>query len=137
MSATARRKQAGHYHEYTNIDAGIEKARGEMLTRGRTAALRLIVLLSDGQANWLGTYNPAAAKTAALAQAKAAGLQDMRIITISLGSEADTDLMQEIADLTGGVHFVIPGGGSVADYADDLNEVFAQIAAHRRLRLVD
>ena len=28
--------------------------------------------------------------------------------------------MQQVADITGGDHFNIPGGQSVADYADDL-----------------
>ena len=137
VSAAARRKQAGHYHEYTNIAAGISKSREEMLTRGRHSALRLIVQLSDGKANWLGTYNPSAAKTAALAQAQAAAQEGIQIVTISLGSDADTELMQEIADITGGVHFVVPAGGSVEEYADELDAVFGQIAAHRRLRLVD
>ena len=63
---------------------------------------------------------------------------DMRypIVTISLGNAADTDLMQQIADMTGGVHFNVPGGGTVTDYRDNLMQVFRQIADDRPLVLV-
>jgi hypothetical protein len=45
--------------------------------------------------------------------------------------------MEAIADLTGGVHFNVPGGQSVSEYEEDLNEIFAAIAAHVPLRLCD
>ena len=58
------------------------------------------------------------------------------ILTISLGASADTQLMEQIADITNGVHFRVPGGQSVSAYEDDLNEIFAAIAEHRPLKLV-
>ena len=58
------------------------------------------------------------------------------IVTISLGAAADKDLMQGAADITGGVHFNIPGGQSVATYEEDLKDVFREIADHRPLKLV-
>jgi hypothetical protein len=44
--------------------------------------------------------------------------------------------MQQIADMTGGAHFNIPGGGTVDEYEEDLKEVFREIADHRPLKLV-
>jgi hypothetical protein len=59
------------------------------------------------------------------------------VVTISLGAAADTDLMQQAADISGGVHFNVPGGQSVDDYEEQLKGVFHQIATNRPLRLVD
>jgi hypothetical protein len=58
------------------------------------------------------------------------------IITVSLGSGADTDLMEQIATITGGVHFNVPGGQSVEQYEEDLKDVFREVAADRPLKLV-
>jgi AraC-like DNA-binding protein len=56
-------RQAGHYHSYTNIGAGINVAREELNARGRPAALKLIVLLTDGVANYIdGSMNHTRAK---------------------------------------------------------------------------
>ncbi len=63
-------------------------------------------------------------------------MQDIPILTISLGTNAQTDLMQDIADLTSGIHFNIPGGSSVEAYEEELRRVFRRIAVERPLRLV-
>ena len=44
--------------------------------------------------------------------------------------------MQQIADITEGAHFNVPGGESVTDYEDGLLGVFRQIADDRPLTLV-
>ena len=131
---TSRQRQAGHYNAYTNISGGLREAREELQTRGRTGALKLTVLLSDGVANRPGgTSN---GRQAAIAEAQTAADAGIPIVTISLGAQTDTDLMQQIADLTGGIHFVVPGGDDVEDYEEDLNQIFAQIAGHLPLKLV-
>jgi Mg-chelatase subunit ChlD len=140
IESTARHRQAGHYHNETNIAAGLHVARSELETHGRTGAQRLIVLLSDGHANWLDnnhTANESAAKAAALNEAHSAAQDKFQILTISLGADADLDLMQQIADITGGTHFIVPGGHAVSDYRDQLLAVFAKIALQRPLKLVD
>jgi Mg-chelatase subunit ChlD len=138
IETTMRQRQAGHYHQYTNIAGGMEKALKELRTRGRAGALRLIVLLTDGNANWYHNgYNLAWARQDALNQAQQAANDNIPILTICLGADADTNLMQEIADRTNGAAFVIPGGHSVDDYKDQLNAIFAQIANRRPLRLVN
>ena len=44
--------------------------------------------------------------------------------------------MQQVADITGGAYFQIPGGQSVAQVKAQLEAVFAQVAADRPLKLV-
>jgi Flp pilus assembly protein TadG len=134
VSSTLNDRQAAHYYEYTNIAGGMTKARQELENNGREVALKLIVLLTDGQANRPGDVTTA--KQAARTEAVRAKNEGIPIVTISLGSEADTGLMQYIADTTGGVHFIVPGGSSPQDYKDQLVEVFANIAGHRPVKLV-
>lgn len=115
---TSQQRQAGHYHNQTNIAAGIRVVRDELRTHGRTGAQRLIVLLSDGVANWKDNGNdpdPSGAKNAALQQARLAAGDKFRILTISLGAAADTDLMQQIASITNGTHFIVSGGHAVSE----------------------
>jgi Flp pilus assembly protein TadG len=134
IESTSRQMQAAHYHRYTNIGGGIEAALGELLTSGREKALQLIVLLSDGKANRPG--GTATGRQTALDQAELAANNNIPIVTISLGVDADVDLMGEIAAMTGGIHFVVPGGDDVADYEEQLFAVFAEIAGHLPLKLV-
>ena len=69
-------------------------------------------------------------------EAAAAATAKIKIMTISLGSGADTALMQTVADATGGLHFNIPGGQSPSDYEQDLTDAFEDIANDRPLQLV-
>ena len=132
-------RQAGHYDQYTNIGAGIEEARLELRTvaqggNARTGSFKMIVLMTDGIAN-----RPSGTSTGrayAMGQAELATEQGLPIVTISLGNAADTDLMEQIAEVTDGVHFNVPGNGTVVDYEDDLLAVFRQIADDRPLVLV-
>jgi Mg-chelatase subunit ChlD len=137
---TSQHRQAGHYHNQTNIAAGLQAAINELQTNGRASAQRLIVLLSDGQANWIDNNHSAdvsAATTAALNEAYVAAQDKFQILTISLGSDADTNLMQQIAAITSGIQFIIPGGQTVSAYRSQLLGVFSQIAMRRPLKLVD
>jgi Mg-chelatase subunit ChlD len=94
----------------------------------------MIVLMTDGIANRPG--GTGSGKSYALEQAGLAAERHYPIVTISLGNAADTDLMQQIADATHGVHYNIPGGSSVTDYEDELLAVFRRIADDRPLVLV-
>ncbi len=134
VSDTARSRQAGHYQPYTNISAGMKTARDEFTNNARRGARKLMVLMTDGQANRPGNENKA--KAAALAEARAAADAGIPIVAIALGADADTDLMRKIADITKGAYFVIPGGRSVAEYEEDLKDIFRQVASNRALMLV-
>lgn len=130
----SRQRQAGHYDRMTNIGAGIQTARLEMENNARPGAFKMIVLMTDGIAN-LPT-DSATARQFALTEAQRCADDGYPIVTISLGSGADTSLMGQIASITGGVHFNVPGGQSVAAYEQDLKDVFRDVAADRPLKLV-
>ena len=80
VPAIVRQRQAGHYHDYTNIGAGMQKAREHLIAQGRINAFKMIVLMTDGVANWNnGSYNITAAKNHVLSEAAAdARLCDIR-----------------------------------------------------------
>lgn len=126
-------RQAGHYEGGTNIYAGIRQARLHLESQARPQAFRMMVLMTDGVANlpYSGT-----ASSMALSEAQLCASAKIRIMTVSLGLEADTALMQQIADTTGGVHFNVPGGTTTSEMEDDLMDVFHRIAADRPLKLI-
>ncbi len=137
VAQIARQRQAGHYHNYTNIGAGMATARQELEQHGRVGAFKMIVLMTDGVANWHnGYYDIYAAHNHVISEANAAANLNYPIVAISLGAGADTDLMQSVADITKSRHFNVPGGQGVAGYRDDLFEVFRAIADSRPLKLV-
>jgi len=125
-------RQAAHYDNYTNIGAGIHDAWIELDAHARTGSKKMIVLMTDGQANKPSGYGPGYA----IEQAQIAANKHYPIVTISLGNGADTSLMQQIANISDGIHFNVPGGESVTDYEADLLGVFRQIADDRPLVLV-
>jgi len=133
IEQTSRQRQAGHYDVYTNIGAGMQVARQQMTSNARHSAFKMIVLMTDGMANRPSGY----ANQFVLDEAQRCADAGYPIMTISLGAGADTSLMQQVADITDGVHFNIPGGQSVSAYEAQLQEVFHDIAAHRPLRIVN
>ncbi|MBX3415103.1 MAG: VWA domain-containing protein [Pirellulales bacterium] len=130
----SRERQAGHYDQYTNIGAGMEKARVELQNRARQGSFRMMVLMTDGIAN--RPSNEKTAKALVLSEANKAAAARIPIVTISLGAGADTSLMQQVADITGSVHFNVPGNRPISEMEEDLKEVFQQVAADRPLLLV-
>jgi len=134
VTALANHRQAGHYDVYTNIGAGIKNARDELVANGRTGAFKMMVLMTDGIANRPGDSTQG--EQYALDQAQLAADAGIPVITISLGTSADTTLMQGIADMTKGVHFNVPGGSGIAQYEQQLTDAFRSIADDRPLKLV-
>ena len=137
VAEISRMRQAGHYNGWTNIGAGMTVAREELVHNARAGAYKMIVLMTDGQANWCdGRYHPTAAQNYVLDEASLCQEAKIPIITISLGANADTGLMQEVAETTEGTHFNIPGGTTIAQYSEELLDVFRAIANDRPLKLV-
>lgn len=134
VESISRHRQAGHYEHFTNIGAGLNKARLELEKNGRTGALKMVVLMTDGLAN--RPTNPTIARNLVLSETQKCQEDGFPVVTISLGADADTGLLQEVADATGGVHFNIPGGQPVKDYTEDLKAAFRKIADNRPLMLV-
>jgi Mg-chelatase subunit ChlD len=133
VEQTSRQRQPGQYEHMTNIGAGLRVAREELINHSRRGAFKMIVLLTDGQAN-LPSDN---ANGYLLEQAQLTADAKYPVVTISLGAGADQNIMQQVADVTGGIHFNIPGGQTVEEYEEQLKEVFRQIASHRPLKLVE
>jgi Flp pilus assembly protein TadG len=93
---------------------------------------RVIVLMSDGHANKPSSNGDGYALDMA---SYAAGL-DIKVYTISLGTSADEQLMEDIAAATGAVHFDATGSGE-AELTAQLIDAFARIAAQiKRSQLV-
>lgn len=134
VKSTTQHRQAGHYKGGTNISAGMNVARNELVQHARPRSSRLMVLMTDGVANEPG--DAATAKAAVITEANLAKTNKIKILTISLGAGADTSLMQQVADITGGVHFNVPGGSSIAAVQTQLDAVFREIANSRTLKLI-
>jgi Flp pilus assembly protein TadG len=135
ISSICRARQAAHYIGGTNISAGMTKARVELMNNARGGAKKIMVLMTDGVVN-MPTGNTTSDKAAVIAEANLAAAAKIPIVTIALGAYADTALMQQVADITGGSCFVVPGGQPIADVTTQLQAVFGQVAADRPLKLV-
>lgn len=130
-------KQAGHYHSYTNIGGGLHSARVHLDSNARPNASKMIVLMTDGIANWKsGGVDTTAARQYVLDEAAICAEKKYPIMAISLGANADTNLMDQAASITGGRHFNVPGGSSQEDYYQQLYDVFLEIARARPLQIV-
>ena len=134
IETISRQRQAGHYDVYTNISGGLKVAREEIENNARDGAFTLIVLMTDGIAN--RPSDTSTAKAAVNTEAQLAADADIPVVTISLGAGADTALMQSVADVTGGKHFIVEGGQQPYEYEEDLKDVFREIADDMPLQLV-
>lgn len=127
-----RNRQAGHYDTLTNIGGGLKVARLELEANGRQDAYRVIVLMTDGIAN----LPSGSGSQWAIDQANLCKASDIKIMAIALGLGADEELMLQLATITGGKRFIVPGGGTIAEYEAQLMQVFQDIAADRPLKLL-
>lgn len=122
---------------YTNIGDGILKGIGELRSsRARASAVKLMVLLSDGaptcnaSGSSCGTTSAKSqGQTYARQMAASAASYGIVVHAISLGDDADRDLMQDIADATGGDEYY-------AHKASDLDGVFANVRRRIPVQLV-
>jgi Flp pilus assembly protein TadG len=135
VSTKVRGRQAGHYVGGTNISAGMTKGRLELQNNARVGVSKLMVLMTDGEAN-LPTGSSTTDKQKVRDEAYLCAAARIPVVTITVGADADTALMQEVANITGGAAFVVPGGQSVSAVQAQLEAVFAQVAADRPLKLV-
>jgi hypothetical protein len=149
-----RHKQAGHYYSTTNIGGGLWDATTLLSTHGRYGARPTILLMTDGNANtsdsgwswpsdwdWVamtdydgdGVANYTTSdnhKKYIFYRAKQAIDMGVTIHTLSVGANADRDLMRAIAYAGGGIWLDVPGGSTVAEMEAQMLEAFGQIAAN-------
>lgn len=135
VSSKVRGRQSGHYVGSTNISAGMTKGRLELQNNARTGVSKLLVLMTDGEAN-LPTGNVTTDKQKVRDEAYLCAAAKIPVVTITVGAGADTALMAEVATITGGASFIVPGGQPISAVQEQLEQVFSQVAADRPLKLV-
>ena len=109
---------------WTNIGGAIHTANEQLLSQSRMHTSRVQILLSDGMTNRPGTGSPTNRTAINYAKEKAdfAAANKIKIYTISLGRNTDRDLMDYIAEKTGGYHFYSPTTA-------ELQQIFDEIAS--------
>ncbi len=148
-----RHKQASHYMAFTNIAGGIVEAKTLLDNHARHGSRKTILLMTDGVANcyptgisapegfsWEaytanydgqgGVYSTSDSAKAAAFYALVAAVKDgCTIHTMSVGTDADRDLMKAMAFAGGGIHIDVPGGSTIAEMEGQLLAAFSKIAA--------
>ncbi|WP_425615385.1 VWA domain-containing protein [Anatilimnocola sp. NA78] len=135
ISSKVQGRQAGHYVGSTNISAGMTKGRLELQNNARVGVSKLLILMTDGEAN-LPTGNTSTDKQKVRDEAYLCANAGIPVVTITVGAGADTALMQEVATITNGACFIVPGGQPISAVQEQLEQVFSQVAADRPLKLV-
>ncbi len=138
VSTRLTEMQAGHYEVWTNMGGGIETAVAELTgPRTRDAATKVMVLLTDGKANvteWGDAGDYYNGPLYALSAAQSAADLGIRIYAVSVGSDADTDTMEEIAEIGRGMHF--HASGSIDQYTEQLQQIFETLGGKRPVMLI-
>lgn len=133
-----KQMQAAHYKGiYTNMGGGMQRAIEELTgVRARTAARKVMVLMTDGNANVDvdGKFDYTGGGEHALIMAQEAANQGIRVFAVSVGIGANQTLMQQIADIGGGEHF--HAEGTIDQYSAQLGNIFLQITGRRGVELV-
>ncbi len=127
----------------TNIAEGLQVALDTLGTGtghyGRPASAKVIILLTDGEANQYPAgpcdddpdlWSGGAAKDCVIYYAQQARNRGVVIYSIGLGVGADHDLLQAVADRTGGLYYFAPSG-------EQLDAIFQEIADQIFLRLIE
>lgn len=112
---------ANKYNGWTPIGAALRDAAHCLNANARPDIPKVVVLMSDGHANRPHGNGPGYA----IDMANYALANEIRVYTISLGNGADEDLMQQIADMTGGEHFI--AGGSALELSAALTDAFLRV----------
>jgi hypothetical protein len=76
-------RQAAHYNRQTNIGAGIQSARTELVNNARPGAFKMIVLMTDGKPN--RPTNQSVGTALVNSEAAACAAVRIPIVTISMG----------------------------------------------------
>lgn len=148
-------KQAAHYSYATNMGGGLKDAKWLLDNYKRAGARPTILLMTDGNTNTMDTgessslpadwdwdelfdYDEDGARDFetsnsqhryALKIAKECVDNGFTIHTMSVGADANTELMEAIAWLGRGIYIEVPGGTSVNEMEEDVQEAFRRIAA--------
>jgi Flp pilus assembly protein TadG len=146
-------RQTGHYDVYTNMGGGLYWGVHELTSsRARSTAAKVIVMMSDGFPNrWdtrsslqpdidamddpNNTHSWSDEYSYAIAMAEIAAFNKIRIYCISVGSDTDRTVMQDIAAIGNGEEFY--AHGNPEEYTEQLRDVFRTIAGRRPVALIE
>ena len=111
---------------FTCTECGVKKANQEIVTDGRAGMKKVVILLTDGIANYIdGTSSEVAASTAeqkALAAVSSGNTASGTVFySIGLGADINTNFLQQIATSTSGKYYASPT-------TDQLNSIYQQIS---------
>ncbi len=130
--------QAGHYDSWTNIGAGLQRGIEELTgSRARGTSKKMIILLTDGNANVTSngdTGDVSGGNGFALQEAESAVAQGIHIFAVSVGSDSNQSLMQQIADIGNGEHF--HAEGTIEEYSAQLADIFRRLGGTRPVELI-
>jgi Mg-chelatase subunit ChlD len=110
----------------TCIECGIVKANQDIAAKKRQGIKNVVVLLTDGRANFIVGNNrevsTSTAESRALAAAKSGNTANGTIFfTIGLGKDVNSDFLTDLAESTGGQYYFSPT-------TDQLNGIYKQIS---------
>jgi len=106
----------------TDLTSGIEASINELSANGREDRSQVMILLADGGAS-ASSYDPVEA-------AKDASNQGITINTVGLTNSADEEILQDIADATGGSYYFV-------EDPEDLPDTFDRVSDESRVELTD
>lgn len=140
IRAKVDKLQPAMWSNYTNIAQGIDKGVEVLFDSpdARANAAKIMLLLTDGNANYTrnpASYNLVTAPLDAKAAAQDARDRGVRIYTITVGSSADTNLMQEIAAIGDGESF--HAEGSIETYQAQLKTIFQKLGGKQPIALIE
>jgi Flp pilus assembly protein TadG len=148
-------KQAAHYSSSTNMAGGLKRSLELIDAHKRSGSRPAIILMTDGNSNtldsgedgalpsgwdWAALFDydgngsadystSSSQKTAVLKYVKQAVDKGYTVHAISVGNDADRDLLEAVAYLGNGYWVNVPGGMSASDMEDELEEAFIKIAS--------
>jgi len=133
--------QAGMWSSNTNVAQGIDRGVEVLFDSpaARPNAAKVMVLLTDGIANQTRGNPTSSNQTRAAQDARQAALdaraRGVRIHTVSVGVNAQTELMDDIAQIGGGEHN--HAEGSIDQYEQELRRIFEDLGSKRQVVLIE
>jgi len=115
----------------TCIQCAIDQASQAITSGKRSGDKNVIVLLTDGIANYIegtnGQVSESTAEEAALTAAtNAHNANDTIIFVIGLGSDVNTSFLQQLATSTGGQYYFPPTTDNLNDIYNQISQIIAQ-----------
>lgn len=138
--------QAGHYTAYTNIGDGFQEALDELTSsRARTAAAKVVILLTDGKPNInsAGTYvGENDDEAIGWAEDRADALKDIgaTVYVVGVGGDVNPELCGQLATFPENYFFADstpdPENENRPLYVSRLQEIFETLGGKRPVRLI-